>query len=120
MSSVIESEKPYEDPESLYCPQKETCWREGEAVCCQHPGCPRQITDQEVELRDVVRVVFLDHAQDLGQPLVCTVYGVIEHIDNTFINITSWHPEDLDDDSEDNRTTYTIIKSCIKRLDVFT
>jgi len=120
MSSIIESEKPQQVTESLDSAQEETCWCEGEAVCCKHSCCACQTADQEVELRDVVRVVFMDHAQDLGQPLVCTVYGVIEHIDNIFINVTSWHPEDLDDDNESNRTTYTIIRSCIKRLDVFT
>jgi hypothetical protein len=98
MSSIIESEKPEPAPERCACSSQ----------------------DQQVELQDVVRVVFMDHAQDLGQPLVCVVYGVIEHIDNSFINITSWHPEDLTDNSESNRTTYTIIRSCIKQLDVFT
>jgi hypothetical protein len=118
MSSIIESEKPKPDTESLHCTQEETCWCEGEAVCCQHEGGACEAADQEIELEDIARVVFLDHAQDLGKPLVCTVYGVIEHIDKTFINITSWHPT-YEDDDDTNRTTYTIIRSCIRQLDVF-
>jgi hypothetical protein len=118
MSSIIESEKPKPDSESLHCTQEETCWCEGEAVCCKHPCCPCEAANQEIELEDIARVVFLDHAQDLGKPLVCTVYGVIEHIDKTFINITSWHPT-YEDDDDTNRTTYTIIRSCIRQLDVF-
>ena len=77
MSSIIESEKPKSDTESLHCTQEETCWCEGEAVCCKHPCCPCEAADQEIELEDIARVVFLDHAQDLWKPLVCTVYGVI-------------------------------------------
>lgn len=117
MSSIIESEKPKPDSESLHCTQEETCWCEGEAVCCQHEGGPCEAANQEVELEDIVRIVFLDHAQDLGKPLVCTVYGIVEHIDKTFLNVTCWHPTYSEDDTEeDNRTTYTIIRGCIQQL----
>ena len=74
---------------------------------------------QEVELEDIVRIVFLDHAQDLGKPLVCTVYGIVEHIDKTSMNILTWHPTNKEDQSEGvNQTVYTIIRSCVRRLRV--
>ena len=115
MSSVIESEIPQPGPACCYCEEEETCRCEGEAVCCQYEGCACQAANQKVELNDIVKVVFLDHAQDLGEPLVCTVYGLVEHIDNIFINITSWHPVEHSDDDE-NKTTYTVIRSCIRQL----
>lgn len=68
---------------------------------------------------DIVKVVFLDHAQDLGKPLVCTVYGVVEYIDKTSMNILTWHPTNKEDQSEGvNQTVYTIIRSCVRRLRV--
>lgn len=70
---------------------------------------------------DIVKVVFLDHAQDLGHPLSCTVYGVVEYIDKTYVNILTWHPTNKEDPSvAANQTVYTIIRSCIKRLKVLT
>jgi hypothetical protein len=72
----------------------------------------------EPEVEDIVRIVFLDHAQDLGKPLVCSVYGVIEHIDKTFLNVVCWHPTYEEDDTQENRTTYSIVRSCIQQLDI--
>lgn len=69
-----------------------------------------------MNLEDIVEVIFLDHSQDLGEPIVCAVYGIIEHIDKTFINVTAWHPVSIPDDDGENSTTYTIIRACIQQL----
>ena len=115
MSSIIESESHQQGAACCYCEEEEACGCCGEAVCCQHEGCTCHVANQKVELNDIVKVIFLDHAQDLGEPLVCTVYGLVEHIDSIFINITSSHPVENSDASE-NKTTYTVIRSCIRQL----
>ena len=111
MSSIIESEIPKHPSTCCDCEEEETCWREREAICCQHSECPCET--EEAELGDIVQIYFLDHAQDSEDgPILCTVYGCVIDQGDHYITVASWqtHIDDFED------TTFTIVTSCITSL----
>ena len=116
MPSKIQSQQPVTFTTCCHCSQEEACGSEGQTVCCQHPCCACKIAfEEEVKLRDVIQIDFLDHVQDATDgPLKCSVYGSLTEIGDNYLTVTSWQGCD-----EDNTTTFTIITSCISSLVVF-
>tara|TARA_R100001163_G_C4895027_1_gene86214 strand:- start:230 stop:466 length:237 start_codon:yes stop_codon:yes gene_type:complete len=72
--------------------------------------------------RDIVAVTFLDHVESskVSKAERFTVYGRLIKADSRCVIVASWAYTNARRKCDHNTTTYTILRSCIERLDILT
>ena len=68
----------------------------------------------------VAGVTILDHVEGSREPLTFTVYGIIQEVHDEHIVIASWAYADKETRNDDNESIFTLIKSAIQKIEIYT